>query len=356
MPAAPGAGWVRCRSRTGRARSGPARVWPFVVRGRRVQRPAPPMIPHRVASPRDARRVSRGPSRSPLRCAAARRCMPSRPSARRATPAAPRSSSRCRRRRRRRAGRAAASRAGRRSGPRRGRPARGLCVARQVGRCLVEPVGDRPQVAVEVREPAQPRVGDEPGRTSSRSCARTSASTGRMAGLLERSSSARRLVRARCLARIGSTRPTTCTTLALVWVRTADRAHSKSSRLRTCGRRDQSPRRRGWRRWRQPGSRRAVPGRCRAGCGRARASGCSSGGRGSASTAADAEQEQSPHAERCSASASARSGARAGRRPTRVDEGREALDPLSALEGLGHTLVGERREAGALDAGPGPLT
>ena len=38
----------------------------------------------------------------------------------------------------------------------------GLCVARQVGRCLVEPVGDRPQVAVEVREPAQARVGDEP--------------------------------------------------------------------------------------------------------------------------------------------------------------------------------------------------
>ena len=138
--------------------------------------------------------------------------MPCRASARRATPAAPRSSSRCRRRRRRRAGRAAASRAGRRSGPRRGRPARAAWASR--ARCGRAPCrgGGRWPAGSGRRSGsrASPVSATNPGRTSSRSWARTSASSGRTAGLVERSARRGGRRTSRCAASTGSTSPTTC--------------------------------------------------------------------------------------------------------------------------------------------------
>ena len=68
---------------------------------------------------------------------------------------------------------------------------------------------------------------------------------------------------------------------------------------------------------------------------------------------ADAEQEQPAHAEAVLGVGlgAGREHAQVDGRPG-VDEGRVALDALGALEGLGHPLVGERREAGSLDPGP----
>ena len=255
-------------------------------------------------------------------------------------------------------GRAAASRAGRRSGPRRGRPAR---APGRRGRGWRAPCragarwrggSGRGRAAG-----AGPVSATKPGRTSSRSWARTSASIGRIAGLLDRSSSASRFVRARCLARIGSTRPTTCTTLAVVWVRTAESAHSKSSRVRTVWSR--SPVGDGVVADRVDGRGEAVVEQGRDAAVRVVAErellGVGQAGEDLLPRRGDAEQEQPPHAE-----AVLGVGLGPGRQHPQVDgragvdERREALHARARSRTTRRTpSSGNGGEAGALDPGPG---
>ncbi len=155
------------------------------------------------------------------------------------------------------------------------------------------------------------------------------------------------------MARIGSTSPTTSTTLAVVWVRTAESAHSKSSRVRTV-------------RWPSAATAAALiasmaaarQSSSRAGtlpcglCPRAsfwwfvrRDRICFHGG-----VMPSRSSRRTPS--RCSASASCRVGST--RRSTAVPVSTRAGKPCTpdvALEGLGHELEAEAREAVPLDPG-----
>ncbi len=110
----------------------------------------------------------------------------------------------------------------------------GLGVAGEVGGRLVEAVGDRPQVAVEVGQPAQSpcRRRSPVGRARAAAPGRRRASAGSpgcSSGRARRGGSSGRGAW-RGSARRGR-RP--ARPWRVVWVRTADSAHSKSSRVRT---------------------------------------------------------------------------------------------------------------------------